>query len=515
MVECLAMDADAVPTEYAYMGILPGTPPLPNMSQYDWVFEQQHDPAISRIIDIVKVGKRLSFSLRQREDREVQLMLRLQGQFVLRNRILYRKRIVNGEVTYQLVLPKSYRELALQELHDSVGHMGIDCTLELVRNRFYWPHMMTDVCNKVRTCERCIRQKARAERSAPLVNISTSRPLELVCMDYLSLEPDRKGSKNILVITDHFTKYAIAVTTPDQKAETVAKVLWNNFFVHYGFPERLHSDQGRDFESTLIKELCSLLGIKKTRTTPYHPRGNPVERFNRTLISILGTLQEEDKMRWKDFVQPLVHAYNCTKHDTTSFPPYQLMFGRQPNLPIDIAFGLNFGERKKQSHLQYVRNLKESLSESCKIAAEHSSRSAFQNKCYFDKKVRESKLEAGDRVLVRNVGVRGKHKLANKWSQTIYRVVKQVKDLPVYVVVPCTTDGPERVLHRDLLLPCGFLSPSVPANRKPVEIKSADGGVIFPEETDSGSVSRHSHKDIPLSDSEDDIEHYHSYCMPG
>lgn len=159
-------------------------------------------------------------------------------------------------------------------------------------------------------------------------------------MDYLSLEPDGKGTRNILVITDHFTKYAVAVPTSDQKAKTVAKALWNHFFIHNGFPERLQSDQGRDFESSVIKDLCQLLGIKKTRTTPYHPRGNPVERFNRTLLGMLGTLSEENKLRWKEFVQPLVQSYNCTKNDTTGFSPYQLMFGRQPSLPLDLAFGL-------------------------------------------------------------------------------------------------------------------------------------------------------------------------------
>ncbi len=83
--------------------------------------------------------------------------------------------------------------------------------------------------------------------AAPLVNIMTTRPLELVCMDFLSIEPDRSNTKDILVITDHFTKYAVAIPTPNQKAQTVAKCLWDNFIVHYGIPEKLHSDQGPDF----------------------------------------------------------------------------------------------------------------------------------------------------------------------------------------------------------------------------------------------------------------------------
>ena len=118
-----------------------------------------------------------------------------------------------------------------------------------------------------------------------LCNIKASRPLELVCMDFLSVEPDRSNTKDILVLTYHFTKYAVAIPTRNQKAQTVAKSLWENFLVHYGFPERLLSDQGPDFESRTIKELCSIAGIQKVRITPYHPRGNPVER---TLLQMRG-----------------------------------------------------------------------------------------------------------------------------------------------------------------------------------------------------------------------------------
>ncbi|XP_024658169.2 retrovirus-related Pol polyprotein from transposon opus [Maylandia zebra] len=493
-VECLAVDASAIPDEFVQADILTGTSTLPQLSQQDWAAEQRRDPIISRVIDLVHTGKRLSYRLRQKEEREVQLMLRVQDQLSLIDNVLYRKRVSQGQTLFQLVLPKEYREVALESLHDAVGHMGLERTVDLVRTRFFWPRMFLDVEMKIRTCERCIRRKARAEKSAPLVNIKTSRPLELVCMDYLSLEPDSRGTKNILVITDHFTKFAVAVPTPDQKEKTVAKALWDKFIIHYGIPERLHSDQGRNFESAVIKNLCQMLGIKKSRTTPYHPRGNPVERFNRTLLGMLGTLQEDDKLKWRDHVQPLAHAYNCTKNDTTGYSPYQLMFGRQPNLPIDVAFGLNVSRQDSVTHSEYVKKLRESLQESYKLAVEHSEKAALRNKSRYDLKVRESTLEVGDRVLVKNVGIRGKHKLADRWSQTVYKVVKQLNDSPVYVVAPLKSDGPERTLHRDLLLPCGFLSCSAP-------IEPSHGSQE--KETPKGDTS----KENPFSEVEGDY-HY-------
>lgn len=211
--------------------------------------------------------------------------------------------------------------------------------------------------------------------------------------------------------------------------------------------------------------MCAVAGIKKVRTSPYHPRGNPVERFNRTLLGMLGTLKDKEKSHWRDFVKPLTHAH--------MYSPYELMFGRQPRLPVDIAFNLPVRETMQQSHSQYVRALKCRLEESYKIALENAKKLAHRNKCRFDTKVRESALEEGDRVLVRNLRLRNKHKLADKWESTIYRVLKRMEDSPVYMVQPIDGDGPTRTLHRDHLLPCGYLSegeeeePSEPVLRRP------------------------------------------------
>ena len=104
-----------------------------------------------------------------------------------------------------------------------------------------------------------------------MVNIKSSYPFEIVCIDYLSLEQSKGGYENILVITDHFTRYAQAIPTRNQKAKTTAKCLWENFIQHYSFPARLHNDQGRNFLSKIIVELCKLANIKKIQDHSLSP----------------------------------------------------------------------------------------------------------------------------------------------------------------------------------------------------------------------------------------------------
>lgn len=141
-----------------------------------------------------------------------------------------------GHKKCQLVLPEKYHLQVLKSLHYDVGHLGVERTTELLRDRFYWPKMNQAVEQYVKTCGRCIIRKTLPQKSSPLNHITSSGPLDLVCMDFLAIEPDTKGMANVLVITDHFTRYAQAFPTKDQRATTVAKVLWEKFFVHYGLP---------------------------------------------------------------------------------------------------------------------------------------------------------------------------------------------------------------------------------------------------------------------------------------
>ena len=146
--------------------------------------------------------------------------------------------------------------------------------------------------------------------------------MELICIDYLSVEPSKGGHENILVITDQFTRYAKDIPTRNKSANTTAKALVEHFYVHYGSPSKLQSDMDANFNSKLIWKLCDIAGINKTMSTPYHPLGNDmVERFNKILLNVMTTLPETKKSDWKAHVSTLTHAYNAAVHNSTGFSP--------------------------------------------------------------------------------------------------------------------------------------------------------------------------------------------------
>ena len=290
---------------------------------------------------------------------------------------------------------------------------------------FFWAGMETDIINHVRRCERCIVGKTiEPAARAPLESIHTSEPMELVCIDFWTAELSDKTTVDVLVITDHFSKMAHAFPCQSQTAKHVARRSWDDFFCVYGFPKRIHSDQGANFKSRLLKELLEMAGVKKSHTTPDHPMGNGVtERFNRTLGNMLRTLPPTAKARWPQVLRTLTFCYNCTIHETTGFAPFYLMYGRVPRLPIDIMFQHVLQDDKVISHNEFVIRLKKDLSDASRIAQKHTLDEQACHARLYNRKAKGSPLAMGDRVLLANRGERGKRKLAEKWDSTPYDVV--------------------------------------------------------------------------------------------
>ena len=202
---------------------------------------------------------------------------------------------------------------------------------------------------------------------AELKPLEASYPLELDHMDFLKIGGKDDKNSNVLVVTDHFTQYAQAYVTANQQASTVAHVFINKFVSNYGWPAKILTNQAQDFNGLLFTALCREAKILKMRTSPYKIQ----QRFNRTLMTMLGTLPIESKINWQDWVSNLTHTYNCTTPKVTGFSPYFLMFGREPRIPVDEEFGITFPKTKQNTVKQYVDTLCRCLQWAYEIAKDH------------------------------------------------------------------------------------------------------------------------------------------------
>ena len=187
------------------------------------------------------------------------------------------------------------------------------------------------------------------------------------------------------MIVDHFTRYAEAYPTRNKAGKTVAEKLYIDFMLRFGFPAKFHHDQGGEFENQLLGRVEQLCGVKHSRTTPCHLQGNgQVKRFNRTLLDMLRTLPENQKSRWKDHVNKVVHSYNCTRNDTTGYSPFFLLFGRHPRLPIDLLLDRSLVTTCK-TYPQYVSEWKNAMHEAYQLAGRKAKERGDKAKTHHDR----------------------------------------------------------------------------------------------------------------------------------
>uniref|UniRef100_A0A5S6PZG1 RNA-directed DNA polymerase n=2 Tax=Trichuris muris TaxID=70415 RepID=A0A5S6PZG1_TRIMR len=375
---------------------------------------QRNDPILSEVIQELEYRARPFERLSSKWKKSPFLRYaQIHDSLSLCNGILYRiVRIMPSDTSCKVpVVPESLKNRWLELAHDSPAgaHLGTDKMLDRLRKFAYWVQMAHDVSEYCRTCTKCQEHKSKTHPPVPLVNMKVGDTWHTIGIDVLQLPESKLGNKYLLVLQDYYTKWIEAYAMKDQTAKTVVSKLIDAFS-RFGFPKVVHSDQGPNFESTIIKEVLQAFGVKKTRTTSYHPQGNGlVERGNRTIIQMLSTYVDRHH-DWEDGLPMLLYAYRTSRHAGTGVSPYLLMFGREAQpLPLYNV--------QPEFHLQPRDHLNECMERMARVKrfvdAHMTSAQSRQKQAYDMTADAREPLQVQDAVLLQ---IPKQGKLAPRWE---------------------------------------------------------------------------------------------------
>ncbi len=370
--------------------------------------------------------------------------------FVLKRGLLY-KQTKGGDL--QLVVPKAQRSEVLQLGHSIPwsGHLGFAKTCLRVSRRFYWPRMYTDIKEYCQTCPECQLTTGRTPAYAPLFPLPViDVPFERIGVDVIGpLERSQAGNRFILVISDYATRYPEAYPLRDVTAKQIASALLK-FFSQVGIPKEVLSDQGTNFMSRTLHQVYQLLGIKRVRTTPYHPQTDGlVERFNQTLKNMLKKFVSDSGKDWDKWLPYLLFAYREVPQASTGFSPFELLYAHQVRGPLDVLRESweATDSPKTKNILTYVLKMREKLQQSTALARENLVRSQVQQKHWYDKTARSRSFEPGEEVLL--LLPTSENKLLAKW-QGPYQIKSKVGPVTYQIEIP-SRNLPLQTFHVNML----------------------------------------------------------------
>eukprot|EP00794_Sanderia_malayensis_P006722 gene6722-7482_t len=315
------------------------------------------------------------------------------------------------KIRTQIVVPEGMQKKVIAQAHSTCGHMGVAKTFEQVQRNYYWPGFNKAVEVFCKTCDTCARNKVVPRPRYPMKPIEVILiPFHMVGVDVIGpLVRTRAGNRYILTLIDYFTKYTEAIPLPNQEAETVARAL-EEIFARHGMPAVILTDQGSNFESKIIQSICSLFGIEKRRTTPYHPQTDGLcELFNGTLKSFLRKRVNRDRDNWDEQIAAALLAYRSSMQASIGLSPFEMLYGREATLPLSVDREDNT-LKPIQGSTKYLSELKDRFSHLKEIASNRQKAAQQKQKKLYDARNRvESKKDfvAGDLVLLRNQRARG------------------------------------------------------------------------------------------------------------
>ena len=345
-------------------------------------------------------------------------------QIEILNEILYRKHISapRDMVNMQILVPKHMESQIFTTLHDdpAAGHLVIKRTISRVQQRFYWVNYRASIELWLQGCVPCqARKNPPKPARAAMKQFPAGHPNQRIGIDFLG--PVRRtdsGNAYIIVISDYFTKWTETFAVADMRASTVADILVNQYISRFGLVREIISDQGKQFESELFRELCTRLVIDKKRCSPGHPQNNGlVERFNKTLLDMLAKYVDSNQRNWDKYLPLVMLAYRSSVHDSTGFSPALLTFGREIELPCDLLYGCG-PQDCYDSQQVYVQNLIAEMDKIHHVCRDQMAKASNRQKRLYDHRQNLHTYPTGSPVWLRVYAKRKglSPKLMNYWD---------------------------------------------------------------------------------------------------
>ena len=309
----------------------------------------------------------------------------------------------DGDI-FQIIIPKTLRREYIRQIHAGFAgaHLGRTRTEHAIRRRFYWPGWLEDVDLELKSCISCVQySRGKPQRQVGLLPIECGEPFEIVSVDITGPHPvSYSGHTYILTIQDHFSRWTEAYPLRRRTATAVARQLFDNWFSRFGFPRCLLSDLGAEFEGTVMTEICRLAKVDKLRTTAYSPKTNgKLERFHKTLNSMLAKCVSGNQKDWSDYLAFVTAAYRATRHEATGFSPNRIILGRETRAPVDLIYS-GPSEQGPVSVSEYVNNATDRLKSSYELVRQHAGKAAELMRVRYDRKVKlGDELKCGQKVL--------------------------------------------------------------------------------------------------------------------
>ena len=383
--------------------------------------------------------------------------------------ILYREaEDINGYAVTQYVLPAHIVVEVIEKVHASVynGHLGRKKTTEKMIARFYRPGLRSYIKEYVRRCDVCQKIKyTRPQVDGELIYLKPSRPNEIITTDLTAdLVETSDGNRYIMVVIDHFTKFAQFFALKDTKSETIADILVEGWCNIFGIPEAILSDGGKQYDSKLVEQVYELFDIRKLKTTAYHPQCDGLsERMVQTVKNMTKAHVNAEQTNWDRNLKKLAYAYNTAVNDTIKQTPFEMMFLRKPKIPIDLLIPpINERGRERidkpetieidreqveiledvevelsmpEKAREYLKELNEKMTNCFQIATNQRNLVMDKAKINHDRSIKKMEYKVGDLVLVDHprIGKGLSHGLAKKYRGP-YVIVGKNKNKVDYLI---------------------------------------------------------------------------------